>query len=187
MRLAVMGLLHQTDAACLLVLAGVLSASLVVLRIPAGKASAWLRNTGVFGLSLASTALLCSAFALHIEGSVQPIAQMIWGVAQEGTTPIAPIIQAVCVGLAALIPLLSLLTFAVLSRLWRVPLSVGVVRGLRGCGVPIACVLLLAYGILVPFILRQESALDYGLRRTVQHEGRFEAELGGKTWPGDPH
>lgn len=170
-----------------LFLAGILLASLLALTHPGVKRSDGLRKIAAFCLSLSGTALLGSAFAWQLGGSIGPIVQLMWGYGGEGEAPLAPKIYILSVGITALIPLLMLLTFSILSLIFRVPLSVGVVRGLRGCAVPISCILLLAYGVLVPMTLRQEIALEEGMQRTVQHEGRFMAEIAGKSWPGATH
>jgi hypothetical protein len=88
------------------------------------------------------------------------------------------------VAVAAVVPCVVLVLLAGLSLLWRVPLSVGITRGLRGVAVPVACALVLVYAVTVPFVARQEASLDYALRRTVKHEGRYLSELAGKRWPG---
>ncbi len=88
---------------------------------------------------------------------------------------------------ALAVPLMTALVLGIASRIVRVPLSVGLVRGFHGLAVPIACVLLLAYGGLVLGTLRQEIYVNNGLERGLQHEGRYLAELAGKEWPGAVH
>jgi hypothetical protein len=83
------------------------------------------------------------------------------------------------------VPILTLLILGIVSLCCRVPLSVGLTRGLRGCAVPIACVLLLGYAGLTIVTLRQEQVVDIGLQHIREHEGRYNAELQGKKWPGE--
>jgi hypothetical protein len=73
---------------------------------------------------------------------------------------------------------------AVVSKFCRVPISVGVARALRGLAVPVASVLVVIYGLLLLPTLRSEAALQYSMDRTIQNEGKYLAEVAGKTWPG---
>ncbi len=153
--------------------------------MPTGCAvGAWGARMKTFGLGLVGAALLCSAFAWQVDGSIEPIVRMVWGNGGDGGAPIAPRVAALVVGFAAALPLLTLFTLGLLSLAWRVPLSVGITRGLRGCALPLACALVMVYGLLVPMTLSQENALNAGMKRCVPHEGRFMAEMVGKRWPG---
>ncbi|MCW3100485.1 MAG: hypothetical protein JWL77_6103 [Chthonomonadaceae bacterium] len=179
-------LLHPALFVSILLLAGILILSLLLMALPGAKGPARLNRLGAFGLSLLGMALLCAAVVWQMGGSIEPIVRFLT-LAQDIGVPLrVPPLYVVSVGIVTLVPFLTPLTLALLSRMWGVPLSVGVTRGLRGCAVPIACLLLLAYSLLVPFTLRQESALNERLERTVQHEGRFMAEMTGKQWPGTP-
>lgn len=177
-------LLHPAQLVSTLLLAGVSLLSILVMALPGAKGAERVQRLGVFGLTLLGTALLCSAFVWQVGGSIEPVVPFLAVSRSEGAELRVPLISAASVGLAAAIPLLTLLTLGLLSRIWGVPLSVGVARGLRGCAVPIACLLLLVYGLLVPLTLRQESALDARMQRTVQHEGRLMAEMIDRQWPG---
>jgi len=180
-------ILHPALPASALCLAEILFSSLLVTVLPGAKGSVRLSRLGAFGLSLLGTALLCSAFACQASRSIQPIVPFLWFL-QEGDTALRmQWISAEFVGITAAIPLLTVFVLGALSRVWGVPLTVGIVRGLRGCAVPIACLLLLAYSLLVPITLHQESALEDRVQRTVQHEGRFMAEITGKRWPDSAH
>jgi hypothetical protein len=165
--------------------AGVPLCGALVVLLPGITRSERLRSLGVFGLSLAGVGLPGSVFAWQIQSSVAPLAQLVNNLYDD---PSASVWHSFYLagGIAA-VPLLTLLTLGALSLVWRVPLSVGLARGFRGCAVPIACTLLLAYGMLVPLTLRQESVIGEGLKRTVQYEGRYIAELEGKEWPGPTH
>lgn len=90
-------------------------------------------------------------------------------------------VSAMVGGLA--VPLLLLLILSVAGRVRRVPVSVALVRGFKTIGVPLACLLLVVYGALALGTVRQERAADAGLRRMVQHEGRYYAALAGRPWP----
>jgi hypothetical protein len=179
-------LLHPALFVSTLLLAGIVICSLLLMALPGAKGPARLHRLGAFGLSLLGMALLCAAVVWQMGGSIEPIVRFLTLFQDSGTPLRVSPFYIVSVGLVTLIPLLTPLTLALLSRIWGVPLTVGVARGLRGCAVPIACLLLLAYSLLVPFTLRQESALNERLERTVQHEGRFMAEMTGKQWPGIP-
>ena len=93
-----------------------------------------------------------------------------------GSGDMIPVLGALLVGAA--------LAFWFISKVNRVPLSVALARGFRGCAVPIACALLLAYAALLPITLRLESAADEGIRHSLHHEGRYLARIGGTEWPG---
>lgn len=85
---------------------------------------------------------------------------------------------------ALLVPFLTFLALTVASRVLQVPVSVGLVRGFRGAAVPLACLLLIAYGGTVLAATYQEERAEAGLERMVAHEGRFLAAAAGKAWPG---
>jgi hypothetical protein len=163
----------------------------IAVALPAAQRSDRLRRMGVFALALVVTALFCSAFVWQVNGSIGSLAQMMRLLTGGGDgEPLRPAylwIYGFGVAIIAAIPLVTLATLCLLSLLWRVPVSVGVARGLRGCAVPIACTLLLIYGITVPITVRQENRIDGGLKRSIQHEGRYIAELSGNEWPGPVH
>src|SRR5262249_44799228 len=141
-----------------------------------------LRSLGVFGLSLVGTILLGGLFFWHAQSSVEGVQRFLSLFAMEyGAGHYIPLWP---LGIPCAVPLLTLLTFCILSLAWRVPMSVGVIRGLRGSAVPVACALLLAYSVLIPLTLRQESLVEAGLQHTLQYEGQYAAELSGKKWPG---
>ncbi len=80
-------------------------------------------------------------------------------------------------------PLLALLVLAVASLVRRVPLAAGMAQGLRRAALPLACLLVLAYGGLILGLARQESRINGSLMRQMQGEGRYLAELTHQTWP----
>jgi len=81
------------------------------------------------------------------------------------------------------VPFALVLLLGVASRITRVPFFAGLVRGLRGLALPVACGLVLLYGALVLGTVRQEARVSDGLRQTLAHEGRYLARLTGETWP----
>jgi hypothetical protein len=83
-----------------------------------------------------------------------------------------------------LVSLLAALVTGIVSLVCRVPLSVGLARGLRGVAVPVCCFLFLVYGGLALVTAHKEAQASYVLARTMEHEGRYYAELAGRTWPG---
>lgn len=89
-----------------------------------------------------------------------------------------------CLAVALAVPLLLLLILAVRSRARRVPLAAGVLQGFRTAFVPIACALVLLYGVLALGTLRQERRVAVGLARTIKDEGPYLAEQRGQPWPG---
>jgi hypothetical protein len=90
------------------------------------------------------------------------------------------------VGAAVAVPLVLIGALALVSRVLRVPVSVGVMRGLHGLALPAACTLLLLYAGLVVKTVEQEARVRGELAETVRHEGRYLARLAGKPWPDVP-
>jgi hypothetical protein len=134
---------------------------------------------------LVGTVAICALFLWQLAESTGVFVNLIWSAVASGGESVYQGEQqrALICAVGAILPCLTLLTLGTLSLLWRVPLSVGVTRGMRGLAVPMACVLLLGFAVLAPFVIREESAIEEALRRTVQHEGRYLSELAGKTWP----
>ncbi|MES2465212.1 MAG: hypothetical protein V4671_31990, partial [Armatimonadota bacterium] len=77
-------------------------------------------------------------------------------------------------------------SLAILARFRRVPVSVGIVRGVAGGALPVASVLLLAYAAVTVVTLRIERQGLAELAEMTRHEGRYYARLAGKPWPGLP-
>jgi hypothetical protein len=84
----------------------------------------------------------------------------------------------------AIVPVCAAIILTIMSRLYRVPLRLALVRGFRGIAVPVVCVLLLAYSVSILGTLRYEAIVNDGLTRTLQHEGKYFADLTGQKWPG---
>nr|CAA9232912.1 hypothetical protein AVDCRST_MAG63-1050 [uncultured Armatimonadetes bacterium] len=82
------------------------------------------------------------------------------------------------------VPLFLLCVGAVISRIVRVPVSVGLARGLRRLAVPGACVLLIVYGGIATATARMEARMRDAVAQQVRHEGRYYAGIAGAAWPG---
>lgn len=160
----------------------------LALILPGLSRAEKLRSLGVFGVTLAVLGGLGAAYfrqTAGVLGGIMPVIQLVQ-INMDGakgadlTRALLPLL----LGSGIVVPFLLLLTLGILSLKWRVPLSVGLSRGLRGSAVPITCALVLVYAVLVPLTMRQESVSDKGLKRWIVHEGRYLAESIGKTWPG---
>jgi len=81
-------------------------------------------------------------------------------------------------------PLLLLLVSGVIALAQRIPVSVGLVRGLHAAVLPLACLLLLLWGGLLLGTVRQEGVVNAQVRHTVHDEGPYLAAQAGQTWPG---
>ncbi len=180
-------MLSADSPAAPLLLVGLALCAILSLVTPGLTGPERWRSGGVFLLTLTVVSLLGAAFACQLRASAEPLAHALQYTMACANNNLDTSISMAAVAAGAVVPLLTLLTLGAISLVCRVPLTVGLVRGLRGCAVPIACILLLAYGLLVPFTLRQENIMGEGLKRTLQHEGRFIAELNGKEWPGPTH
>jgi hypothetical protein len=82
-------------------------------------------------------------------------------------------------------PVASALVFGATSLLCRVPLTVGLVRGFRGLGMPVACMLLVAYAVTTPFTALEEARLSARLNKYNRNEIAFLAKRVGVRWPGE--
>ena len=84
----------------------------------------------------------------------------------------------------ALLPLLMLALFALFSRMLKIPVAAGVTRGTRSIAVPLACLLLLAWGASVFNTLRHENAAIAEMKRITEiGELRTVAEVSGQPYP----
>ncbi len=81
------------------------------------------------------------------------------------------------------VPFLTWVVLAIASRIRRVPVSVGTVRGFARVALPITAVLSLLYVVLVGVTSVREAAARQGLAASVQHEGRACAAYTGRVWP----
>ena len=85
--------------------------------------------------------------------------------------------------LALAAPLLLAITLSIVSRVKRVPVSVGLVNGFRSVMPPLVCALMLVYGGLTLWTVQQEARANYGLERSLHGEGQYLAEITGQAWP----
>ena len=77
------------------------------------------------------------------------------------------------------------MVFAIHSRVKRVPVSVGVVRGFRRFALPAAAVLVLLYAGIAVETLREEATAKRELERCVKNgEGQYLSDLLHQPWPG---
>lgn len=96
----------------------------------------------------------------------------------------SPLVQAGVILLVFVLPLIASLSFALASRLQRLPAGIGIVHGFRATALPMICLLLISYAGVVVATLPHEAELNDRLERVQQHEGRFIAESAGRPWPG---
>ena len=81
-------------------------------------------------------------------------------------------------------PVLLAIIFSITARVRRVPVSVGLIGGFRQTGAVLVPLLVLLYGVLAVFNVRQEARINYGLERSLHGEGQYLALLTGEKWPG---
>lgn len=170
--------------------AGTLALPVVVALIVLGggvarcRGKAILGALGVLGLTMLCGALIGLALFYQTSGvrGDQSLLTLVLSMVDEGTSK--PWASPAWTLASLLLPLAWAGIFAVGSRVLRVPVSVGLVRGFRGAAVPTACVLLLLNGGLVLAAARQEALIEHGVQETLKHEGRYLAGLVGQDWPG---
>ena len=175
--------------AVLLVLAPFVCAALLALILPR------LRRpivTGLLaaGVTLGVIGLLGALAAGPAHGgteSIQTFREMLGGDSsngmpseQQSEAPVWALLGPVF-GLA--IPLLLAIVLSIVSRVKRVPVSVGLVGGFRTVMPPLVFGLMLVYGGLVLWTVRQEARVNYGLERSLHGEGQYLAQMTGETWP----
>lgn len=82
------------------------------------------------------------------------------------------------------LPIVLLAVFAGFSRMLRIPVASGVTRGMRAMAVPLACVMILGWGVCLVSTLRQENAAIAELKQFGKvGEPRMQAELLGRAYP----
>ena len=102
------------------------------------------------------------------------------GSAGNDLVPMIAMTYGVTVG----VPLITIIGLAIFSKVCKVPVAIGIVRGMRGLALPIASAMILIYGATTVQTARKDAKLSYNNARWVQHEGKWYAERGGKEWPG---
>jgi hypothetical protein len=83
-------------------------------------------------------------------------------------------------------PALTLVGLGMVSLYRRESFVTVLIRGLQSAGAGVACILLLLYGGMAWMTVREEAAINTGLERSLQHEGRYYAQLIGQNWPASP-
>lgn len=102
----------------------------------------------------------------------------------ESTASPVPVLRVLGLGLGLwLLPALVTAGLMLQSRLRRVPVTVGVVRGFPRFALPLATVLVFLFAGIVWNTAQQEAHYQSELRQMIQHEGRYNAHLMGETWP----
>jgi len=71
-----------------------------------------------------------------------------------------------------------------LSIIRRLPLFTGILTGLSKTAAPVACVLILVYGVVFLGTISQERVVNTQVDQQTVCEGRFNAAMTGHTWPG---
>ncbi len=86
--------------------------------------------------------------------------------------------------LSMFVPGLTVLGLMLASCLLRVPIAGGILRGMRGFAVPLACGLAFTYCCLIIVASVYNNRINARLDGTAHHEGRYLADMVGKSWPG---
>lgn len=171
---------------------GLVTVTIILGLIATGISAIFLRrHRRAIGLGLAlctaAYTTLCLLFALvgwqtrGICGVVRYAQSFNGAIGDPSAMP--PGVQFGSIAGALAAPLLALLIFFIVSLAQRVPLVAGMAQGLRRVALPLACLLILAYGGLMLGLARQESRVSYSLTRQMQGEGRYLTELTHQTWP----
>lgn len=84
-----------------------------------------------------------------------------------------------------LVPVMAIGLLAASLRC-RVPLTVGLAQGFRGLALPVACITVFAYALLVGFQARFETTTNRWLNQERVHAGRYHADQAHTTWPPPP-
>jgi hypothetical protein len=118
--------------------------------------------------------------AFQLQYSLWPIVRATVDLTMETHMPAW---EPVTFGIALSGPILTVVVLTITSLACRVPLSIGLTRGLRSWAAPVACVLLIGYAALLFRTVRSESNLDDAITAMSRHEGQYLASLQGKNWP----
>ncbi|MES2460908.1 MAG: hypothetical protein V4671_10005 [Armatimonadota bacterium] len=94
-----------------------------------------------------------------------------------------PLVRLISAAIMTAIPFLTAGILAIASRIRRVPVSVGTVRGFARAALPLAVLLSLLYVGVVAVTSVRETSARQALRATVAHEGRACAAYSGRVWP----
>jgi hypothetical protein len=135
------------------------------------------------GLVFAISIVLCWPVAWQLSGGMSTVAQVVWGFLGEESHGIDRKIVAFSYAIGDAIPLLGVIALYVAAAVRRTSLLQLLDDLVQRWSVPAIAGLLLAYGMLTPFTVRQEAAVRQTIDHVVKHEGRFLAEGLGETWP----
>lgn len=90
----------------------------------------------------------------------------------------------IAAGIGLIVPAVLAIVVSICARKRRVPVFAALADGFQRMALPLACVLVIGYGVAAMGTLRQEQRMDDGLRQMIRHEGRYYASLAGIAWPG---
>lgn len=173
--------------AALLILTPLAFAALVILFVPHLRHSTATALLSA-GVTLGAIGLLAAFAAWQMRGAYD-FASILQGFfPQDGSSNNSALsnksvqtLLTYALGLA--IPLLTAIILSIVSRVKRVPVSVGLVFGFRAVMPPLVFALMLAYGGLTVWTAQQEARANYGLERSLHGEGQYLAEVTGQAWP----
>ncbi|HLV79688.1 MAG TPA: hypothetical protein VKT32_05375, partial [Chthonomonadaceae bacterium] len=105
------------------------------------------------------------------------------GIVLKGENAIIFLLRAAMICLMLLLPMLTLLLYALVGLARRTPLGANVIRGFQRSGLMLTGLLLLAYSGAIIGTAHQEAKANAALERFIHEEGAMEAEEVGKPWP----
>ncbi len=153
--------------------------------------AAFVRAFGVTVLALGGLALVAAWQTrgvlqfVHLETGVIGLSGSDDGYHPTGFDPTSPLaIGTIAAGVGMIVPSLLAIAISIRARIRRVPVSAALTSGFRAAALPLACLLVIGYGAAALGTLRQEQQMDDGLRRMINHEGKYYASLAGAVWPG---
>lgn len=151
------------------------------------------RNMAAFARAFAVTALVLGGIALigawqargivsfaHIEREITGLS----GSDEISSLEIPPAAGLIAAGSGLIVPTVLAVALSIRARKRRVPVSAALASGFQRVALPLACVLVIGYGVAALGTLRQEQQMNDGLRQMIRHEGRYYASLAGTVWPG---
>ncbi len=159
-------------------------AALIVLALPAPSHSDHLRRVTAFGCGLPIGIALAGFCVWQSRGlgGILTLSEIYLNLSDQSSTG-GPALTANLLWLTPCVCGLILLGLVAMSRVCRVPLSVGVTRGFPGLMVPVSAALFLIYGVMLLFTIRTERSVQYGLERSIENGGQAIADLSGAKWP----
>jgi len=170
-----------------LLVAGGIGSVLLSRRRHAGRERMPRSGPWVLAAAAAVFAVLCLNMFSHQWRFVSGLTWVLSALSgSEGSGPRAqePLPGMLALVLGAALPALLALGSVIVSVARRVPLRVGLARGFSRVGVPLACLLVLAFCGLCVETARWEVRVNDAVRQTARHEGRYLAGLAGQEWPG---